>query len=250
MRAILVDDEPHGIRTLKKLLEFNCPEVEIAAVCADAFDAKQKIEECEPDLVFLDIRMPGKSGLDMLADLAEWKFEVIIVTAHNQYILQALHYSAVDYIMKPVDEDKLVEAVQRVKTRISKNQARGNAHALVHNMENADSPEEMRLCLRSHKGLTVLSLDEIVYCEAQRSYTVFHLANQKTILASKPLFDYDRLLEGTSFFRVHKSFLINLQHIKEYIRTGSVLMSNGKTIEVSRRKKDAFLMKVKDVFKV
>src|SRR5882724_1384308 len=118
MRAILVDDEPDGIRTLKKLLELNCPEVEIVATCSNVIDAKQKLEETQPNVVFLDIRMPGKSGLDMLNELSEKNFEVIFVTAHNEYMLQVLQFSAVDYLMKPVDEDRLTEAVQRVKKRL------------------------------------------------------------------------------------------------------------------------------------
>src|SRR5215212_11107406 len=118
MRAILVDDEPDGIRTLKKLLELNCPEVEITATCQSVEAAKQKLVETPPDVLFLDIRMPGKSGIDMLTELAVKNFEVIFVTAHNEYMLQALQFSAADYLMKPVDEDRLIEAVQRVEKRL------------------------------------------------------------------------------------------------------------------------------------
>src|ERR1700730_8930454 len=118
MRAILVDDEPDGIRTLKKLLELNCPEVEIVATCFDTTAAKQKLESIKPDVMFLDIQMPGKSGLDMLAELPVTEFEVIFVTAHDEYMLQALQFSAVDYLMKPVDEDRLGEAGDRVCKRL------------------------------------------------------------------------------------------------------------------------------------
>jgi len=251
MKAILVDDEPDGIRTLKKLLECNCPEVEIVATCFDAVAAKRKLEEIQPDVVFLDIQMPCKSGLDMLAELSRKNFEVIFVTAHDEYMLQALQFSAVDYLMKPVDEDRLVEAVQRVKKRLKQDSATGQTEALLHNINKAGSPLEMRLCLPTQKGFTVVKLEEIVYCEAQRSYTLFRLTNNKNIMISKPLFDYDRLLADTFFLRVHKSFLINLLHVKEYTRGegGTVIMSNGMEIEVSRRKKDLFLEKVKESFK-
>ena len=251
MRAIIVDDEPDGIRTLKKLLELNCPEVEIIATCSDSISARQKLQSIHPDLVFLDIQMPGKSGFDMLSELSERDFEVIFVTAYNQYILQALQFSAVDYLMKPVDEDKLVEAIQRVKKRLKKDKSAENTETLLHNIDKATSPMDMRLCLPTLKGFSILKLEEIVYCEAERSYTIFHLVNNKRITISKPLFVYDGLLEGTSFFRVHKSFLINLLHAKEYIRGdgGVVIMSNGAEIEVSRRKKDQFLAKVKESFK-
>lgn len=251
MKAILVDDEPDGIRTLNKLLQLNCPDVEIVATCTNAFHAQQKVTQLAPDLVFLDIQMPGKNGLDFLKELPERNFEVIIVTAHNDYVLHALQLSAIDYLMKPVDDDKLVEAVQRARKRIDQHKLHEPADTLLFNLSKAGSPSEMRLCLPSLKGFTIVMLQDIIYCEAQRSYTVFHLTNKKSIIVSKPLFDYDRLLENTIFFRVHKSFLINMLHVSEYIRSegGTVLMSNGKSIEVSRRKKDAFLSKVKEVFK-
>src|SRR3954454_4282462 len=217
----------------------------------DAILAKHRFEELHPDLIFLDIQMPGKSGLDLLTELSERNFEVIFVTAHNEYILQALQFSAVDYLMKPVDEDRLVEAVQRVNKRLKKEKADEPRQTLLHNIYQTSSPLEMRLCLPTLKGFTILKLEEILYCEAERSYTVFRLANNKTIVISKPLFDYERLLAGTIFYRIHKSFLINLLHIKEYVRGegGTVVMSNNMEIEVSRRKKEQFLTKVKESFK-
>jgi two-component system, LytTR family, response regulator len=251
MKAILVDDEKDGIRTLRKLLELNCPEVEIAATCLDAVEAKQKLVEIKPDVVFLDVQMPGKSGLDMLAELPEKNFEVIFVTAHSEYMLQALQFSAVDYLMKPVDEDRLIEAIQRMKQRLGQEKGSGQAEVLFHNLNKARSPQEMRLCLPTLKGFTIVKLEEIIYCEAERSYTIFRLIDNKTITISKPLFDYERLLEDTIFLRIHKSFLINLLHVKEYIRGigGTVVMTNGMEIEVSRRKKELFLTKVKEFFK-
>ncbi|HMC85901.1 MAG TPA: LytTR family DNA-binding domain-containing protein [Chitinophagaceae bacterium] len=251
MKAILVDDEPDGIRTLKRMLELNCPEVVIEASCMNAADATKKIEEIQPDLVFLDVRMPGKSGVEMLSEFPSPGFEVIFVTAHNEYILQALQFSAVDYLMKPVDEDRLVEAVKRVSDRLKNKKTEGKTEALLHNITKAGFPAEMRLCLPTQKGFTIVKLEEIIYCEAQRSYTIFRLVSNKSILISKPLFDYDRLLSDTTFLRIHKSFLINLMHVKEYARGegGTVIMTNDMEIEVSRRKKEQFLDKIKEVFK-
>jgi two-component system, LytTR family, response regulator len=225
--------------------------VEIVATCFDAASARQKLEVIQPDILFLDIQMPQKSGLDMLAELSERNFEVIFVTAHDEYMLQALQFSAVDYLMKPVDEDRLVEAVQRVRKRLKHDVVTGQTEALLYNINKVGSPMEMRLCLPTLKGFTIVKLEDIVYCEAQRSYTIFRLSNNKTIMISKPLFDYDRLLAGTVFLRIHKSFLINLLHVKEYMRGegGTVIMSNGMEIEVSRRKKEQFLVKVKEFFK-
>ena len=251
MRAILVDDEPDGIRTLKKMLELHCPEVDIVATCPNAATAEEKIEELRPDAVFLDIQMPGKSGLEMLADLPESNLKVIFVTAHNEYVLQALQFSAVDYLMKPVDEDRLIEAVERVKKRLIDEKDDIQTATFLHNIKKVGSPLEMRLCVPTQKGFTIVKLEEILYCEAQRSYTAFRLVPNKTLIVSKPLFDYERLLTDTSFLRIHKSFLINLLHVKEYERGegGIVIMSNGMEIEVSRRKKDLFLAKIKESFK-
>src|SRR5690349_20233040 len=204
MRAILIDDEPIGIRAVKKMLELNCPEVEVVSTCTDADTGKQRIEELKPDVVFLDIQMPEKSGLDMLGEIDEKNFEIIFVTAHNEYLLQALQFSAVDYLMKPVDEDRLVEAVQRVKKRLSQKRTPGQAEILLHNINKVGFPLEMRLCLPTQKGFTILKLEEIAYCEAQRSYTIFRLTNNKSIIVSKPLFDYDQLLSDTVFLRIHK----------------------------------------------
>jgi two-component system LytT family response regulator len=251
MRAILVDDEPDGIRTLQKMLEIHCPHVTIEATCPNATMAKQQIRDIQPDVVFLDIQMPGQSGLELLTELSTKNFEVIFVTAHNEYMLQALQYSAADYLLKPVDEDRLIEAVQRVEKRLEAGKKEERTEALLHNLSKTGSPSEMRLCLPTLKGFIISKLENIIYCEAERSYTVFHLEGNKTVTVSKPLLDYDNLLQDTSFFRVHKSFLINLLHVKEYQRGegGLVIMSDNAEIEVSRRKKDQFLLKIKEVFK-
>src|SRR6266516_7268532 len=126
VRAIIVDDEPRGLNTLKKLLQDYCPEIKMIAECTDADEAKDKIELMAPQLVFLDISLPGKNSFDLLAELEQINFEIIFVTAYNEYTLQALHYSAVDYLMKPIDEDLLVEAVKRAEKRIALNNINNN----------------------------------------------------------------------------------------------------------------------------
>ncbi len=251
MKAILIDDEPDGIRALKKMLEVHCPQITIDATCSSAQQAKEKITELHPDVIFLDIQMPGKSGLELLTELPSRNFEVIFVTAHNEYMLQALQYSAADYLLKPVDEDRLMEAVERVEKRLQSGKKEERNEALLHNLSKAGNPSEMRLCLPTLKGFIVLKLDEIIYCEAERSYTIFHLEGKKVVTVSRPLIEYEHLLEDTSFLRIHKSFLINMQHVKEYQKGegGLVILSDGTEIEVSRRKKDMFLEKVKEVFK-
>ncbi len=251
MKAIIVDDEPDGIRTLQKMLAVNCPQITVVATCSSADAAQQQIELLKPDVVFLDIQMPGKTGLELLTEISVKDFEVIFVTAYNDYMLQALQYSAADYLLKPVDEDRLTEAVLRVEQRMNAGKKEERTNALLHNLGKTGNPAEMRLCLPTLKGFIVLKLEEIIYCEAERSYTVFHLEGNKTVTVSKPLLEYESLLRDTTFLRIHKSFLINLYHVKEYQRGegGLVIMSNNAEIEVSRRKKEVFLMKVKEVFR-
>lgn len=256
MKAILVDDEPDGIKTLQKMLERHYPSVTIAATCNNAATAKQQIEAVKPDVVFLDIQMPGKSGIEMIGELPEKNFEIIFVTAHNEYMLQALQYSAADYLLKPVDEDRLIDAVQRVEKRLQDGilrqaQEEEKTETLLYNIGKAGQPSEMRLCLPTLKGFIILKLDEIIYCEAERSYTVFHLDGKKPVTVSKPLIEYENILDSANFFRIHKSFLINLKHVKEYQRGegGTVFMSNNAEIEVSRRKKEQFLDKIKEIYK-
>src|SRR6267378_5635848 len=131
MKAIIVDDEPDGISTLNKMLQLHCPQVQVAATCSNALIARQKIDELEPELVFLDIQMPGKSGLEMLTEIPKINFEIIFVTAHNNYTIQAFRYSAVDYLLKPVDEDLLIEAVSKARRKLQSNQVNTNMDVLL-----------------------------------------------------------------------------------------------------------------------
>ncbi|HZE83118.1 MAG TPA: response regulator [Puia sp.] len=251
MRAIIVDDEPDGISLLKRMLALNCKQVEVIATCTNAPEGRQRIEEMHPDLVFLDIQMPGKTGLEMLADMDKIDFEVIFVTAHNNYMLQALQFSAADYLLKPVDEDRLTEAMQRVEKRLGQKGDNNNIDTLLYNLQKAGNPNEMKLCIPTLKGFVVLRLKDIIVCEAEKNYTIIHLHGKKPLIVSRSLLEYERTLEGTTFLRVHKTYLINLQHVSEYHRGegGVAIMSNGAEVEISRRKKELFLSKIKEVFR-
>lgn len=252
INTIIVDDEPRGISTLNKLLQEYCPEVKVIAECADADSAKEKIELLQPQLVFLDISLPGKNSFDMLAELKTIAFEIIFVTAHNQYTLQAFKYSAVDYLMKPIDEDLLVNAVKRAVKRISSNSDTNHISALLHNLQKNQSHKDLKLCIPSVKGFQVVELKHILYCESTGSYTNFHFEDGRHMVSAKPIFEYEELLGEAGFIRIHKSFLINLYHLKEYLRGegGSVILSNNKEIEVSRRRKDILLEKIKVFYKL
>lgn len=251
IKTILVDDEPRGLTSLQKLLELNCAEADVIACCSSAEEAKEKISQLQPQLIFLDIAMPGKTGFDLLKDLGEINFEIIFVTAHNNYMVQAFHFSAVDYLLKPVDDELLVEAVKRAGKRIEEKNSGQQVETFLHNIQQKGGSQKMKLCIPSLKGFQVVEIQDIIYCEASSNYTNFHFSSRATICASKPIHEYEELLEDSSFVRVHKSFVVNLEHVKEYIRGegGSVMLSNGHEIDVSRRKKDLLMTKMKEYYK-
>lgn len=249
--AIIIDDEPRGISSLHKLLQLNCPEVNVTGTCTDTEDARSKIMSLQPALVFLDIAMPGKTGFDLLQELPEINFEIIFVTAHNNYMIQAFHFSAVDYLLKPVEEDLLIQSVKRAARRMENNKTGKQVETLLYNVQQSSSPQKMKLCIPSLKGFQVIDIADIIYCEASSNYTNFQFANRPVICSSKPIHEYETLLEDCNFVRVHKSHLVNLLHIKEYIRGegGTLVMSNDSVVEVSRRKKELLLLKMKQYFK-
>jgi two-component system LytT family response regulator len=250
IKTILVDDEPRGLSSLRKLLELNCPEVRILCECADARSAQDRIGELEPELVFLDIAMPEKNGFDLLNGLSPVPFEVIFVTAHNEYTIQAFKYSAVDYLLKPVEEDLMIEAVKRAGQRIAGKASAQQVETFLYNLHKVQTPAEMKLCIPDMKGFRVIHLADVVYCESDSSYTMFYLLNGTVLTASRSIIEYELLLERSGFCRIHKSFLVNLHHIKEYVRGegGSVILTNDMVIEVSRRKKEVFMARMKELF--
>jgi len=251
LRTVLVDDEPRGINSLQKLLQMNCPDVEIAGSASNVDEAIEKIMMLKPDLVFLDISMPIKNGFDLLKELKEIHFEVIFVTAHNHFMIEAFHFSAIDYLLKPVDDELLADAVKRAKKRILEKTGGKNIETFLYNVQQKQSPQNMKLCIPSLKGFQVVELNDILYAESSGNYTNFHFANKQSICSSKPMHEYEELLSDAGFIRIHKSCLVNLLHVKEYIRGegGSVKLSGGQELEVARRKKDLFLSKMKQFYK-
>jgi two-component system, LytTR family, response regulator len=251
IKTLLVDDEPRGLSALQKLLQYHCPDVDIVALCNSADEAKRAIAEQRPSLVFLDIAMPEKNGFDLLKEIGSPDFEIIFVTAHNDFMLQAFRFSCVDYLLKPVDDDLLVEAVARAAKRIEDKGANNNLETLLYNLQNKEGGQKQKICITSLKGFQVVKISDIIYCEANSNYTNFHFEGRNLICASKAIHEYESLLEDCGFVRIHKSFLVNLEHVKEYHRGegGTVLLSNNAELEVSRRKKDLFMGKMRAFYK-
>ncbi len=251
IKALIIDDEYVSRNVLKKLLDINCPEVEVVAESTNATDGKNEIERLQPQLVFLDISMPGKSGLDMLKEITDIKFNIIFVTAFHEYTIQAIRFSAIDYLLKPVDKNELIQAIERVKAKISSIEDPPPVQAFLHNLQTNQTQQEMQLCVPGIKGFQIIKIKDIIYCEAENTYTTIFLQGNQKLLASRPLIDYELLLQDSSFVRIHKSYLVNIKHLKEYQKGegGVAVMSDGKHLEVSRRKKEHFVNYMKTHFK-
>lgn len=246
IRALLIDDEHHCIETLRYELRMHCPNVEIVDTASSGADGIEKIKAHEPDLIFLDIEMPGMSGFDMLRKLGETDAAVIFVTAYDQYALQAFRFAAADYLLKPVMSEQLREAVEKVGERSREPmESRIQLEALLYNLrEGMRSP---RIALPSGRGLDFVEASEIMYCLAESNYTHIVLDGSKKYTLSKTLKEVEQLLAQLDFFRIHQSYLINFKYLQRYIRDdgGYVVMRDGKNIPIAKRRKEEFLAKMK-----
>jgi two-component system LytT family response regulator len=240
MTAIIVDDEKHCRDVLALLLQRFCPQVQLLASCVDGTEGYQAVEMHHPDLVFLDIEMPGMSGFDMLEACRFTKFDVIFTTAYNEYAIKAIRHNALDYILKPIDKDELVQAVQKAEQeRLTRSSAKVESFVeYLHRQKTGD-----RIALPTLEGLQIINSEEIYYCESDGGYTRFFLTNGKVVLISKTLKEVEDVLETKGFCRVHHGYLINVRYVQRYIRGdgGEVIMENNKNIPVSRNKKQEFL---------
>jgi two-component system LytT family response regulator len=240
MTAIIVDDEKHCRDVLALLLQKYCPQVSLLASCENGKAGVEAITMHRPDIVFLDIEMPGMSGFDMLEACSVTDFELIFTTAYNEYAIKAIRHNALDYILKPVDKDELVQAVERAgKERTARSS--GKVDGLIDYLNKQRTGD--RIALPTLEGLQILQSEDIYYCESDGGYTRFFLNTGKVSLISKTLKEVEDVLESKGFCRIHNSYLINLRYVQKYIRGdgGEVIMVNGANIPVSRNKKQDFL---------
>lgn len=240
MTAILVDDEKNALEMLEWMLQKNCPEVEIIAMCDSPLDGLDKIKALKPDVIFLDIEMPQLNGFDLLERLGKHTSNVIFTTAYNQFAIKAFKVCALDYLLKPVDPEDLKIAIQKVhnqKSKVSTEQL----DMLLSYMK-PEKPRSKRIALTASDHLVFVETDKIIYCESDSNYTIFFLSDGQKIIVSKTLKDVEEILDGSDFFRIHASYLINMKHVTKFTRGdgGYVVMSNNQHITVSRKKKDDF----------
>ena len=240
MTALIVDDEKHCRDVLSLLLNRYCPTVQIIANCASGAEGQTAIERLRPDLVFLDVEMPGMNGFDMLESCRYNGFRVIFITAFNEYAVKAIRHNALDYILKPVDKDELIQAVAKAQQALI-SQAPTQVEQLLGYLQNQRAGG--RIALPTLEGLQIIHSEDIYYCESDGGYTRFMLKNGQIILISKTLKEVEDVLETKGFCRVHHSYLINLRYVQRYIRGdgGEVVMANNKALPVSRNKKQEFL---------
>lgn len=245
IQAIIIDDEKKCISLLEKMLKKQFPDIQIAAVTSQPEDGIKLIRQLEPDLVFIDIEMPRKNGFEVLEATKDIAYDIIFTTAYNQYAINAIRFSALDYLLKPIDETELTQAVQRFKAKHQSDSRQQQIDLLFSNLRNFTQPYN-KLSVATTEGVIFINIPDILFCEATGSYTTLHLKSNDKLVTSKTLKDFEELLEAHSFYRTHHSYIINLNEIKRYIKGdgGSVLMSNAAELPVSKRKKDEFLKKL------
>jgi len=243
MQTLIIDDEKHCRDSLAILLAKHCPEVAVLGQCSSGEEGLRAIAQYEPDLVFLDISMPGMTGFEMLEQCEGHSFEVIFTTAYDEYAIQAIRHSALDYLLKPVDKTELLQAIARAKSsRATPAPAPVRIERLLELLDTRKETE--RVAVPTLDGLLIVNTRDILYCESENNYTRLFMVDGKNIFVSKTLKKVEAMLQGDrDFFRSHNSFLINLKYIHRYLRGegGEVIMSNGKSLPISRLKKQEFL---------
>ncbi len=242
--AIIIDDEPYSCESLVSLLERYCPEIKILDICYSGADALKTISEQTPILIFLDIEMPHMSGFEMLQKLSVVNFSIIFTTSYDQYAIKAFKFSALDYLLKPVDSDELQAAVQKVIHK-SNDTVPQQIEMLLHKLTHPTIPVN-KIAIPTMEGLRMISVNSIVSCASSSNYTIFSLSTKEKITASKTLKEIEELLEDFAFMRVHHSFIVNINEVDKYVRGdgGYLIMSDSSSIDVSRSRKELLLKKL------
>lgn len=242
MTAILIDDEKNSRESLRKKIETHCPQINVVAECSNGKEGLSAINKHDPAIVFLDIEMPQMNGFTMLQQLSERDFDLIFTTAYNQYAINAIRYSALDYLVKPVDVGELKNAVEKVRQKTNPSVNNQQLAILANYLSKQKQiPEKIAVAISS--GLEIIDISDIIYLEATGNYTNIYMTEGKHLLSSKTLKEFEDILPPSLFFRIHNGSLVNASFIKKYNRGdgGQVLLSNGVILDVARRRKDELL---------
>jgi two-component system LytT family response regulator len=242
IEAVIIDDEEDGREALRLALARYCPEVSIKGVYGIPEEGIEGIKRQKPQLVFIDVQMPGMSGFDVLQKVSPVSFEVIFVSAYDRYAVKAIKFSALDYLLKPVAIDDLTQAVRRAGERLARKGSNYHIQSVLHNVQFSSTPVQ-RLAVPSFEGIDFFDTKDIVFCKADGSYTTVVLAGGQHKVVSRNLKDFENLLSDSGFCRVHHSYLVNLLHVQRYIKGegGYVVLTGDHHVDISRRKKEEFL---------
>lgn len=242
IRCILIDDEKNALEMMEWLLKTYCPGVEIVAQCNSAEQGIEAIHAYKPDVIFLDIEMPRMNGFDMLEQFDKLFFDVVFCTAYDQFAIKAFKYSALNYLLKPVDPDDLKATIARIEERKSI-PTKEQFELLMQHIHQPVKTTPQRIALTTGDGMIFVPTTDIIYCEAESNYTKVVLQGGKKIVVSKVLKDIDEALSGPDFCRVHSSFLINVNRIKKYVRGdgGYLVMDDDTNISISRNRRQEFM---------
>ncbi|HMR82581.1 MAG TPA: LytTR family DNA-binding domain-containing protein [Niabella sp.] len=241
-KTLIVEDEIMSLEFLKTLVSEFCPELQVTGTASNVEDAVRLIDEQAPDIVFMDIEMQTGTGFDVLQKVSKRSFHVIFTTAFDHYAIKAIKFSAIDYLLKPINLDELQEAVIKAIRSLEQKQQEKKIELLIKNLERSGK-EGFSISLATSDGIEYIRLSQIIHLEANGPYTTFFIKNQKKIMVSKNLKEYELLLCDHDFFRIHNSYIINLNEINRMIKTdgGYVIMSDESMIAISPRKKDEFV---------
>lgn len=249
IKALIIDDEEHCIEVLEKLLAANEGNlVEVSGRAKTVRDGIESIARLEPDLVFLDMQIGEKTGFDLLRALPEINFEIIFTTAFEKFALQAIKFSALDYLLKPIDGDELNTAIMKLLNKKSKIKTADKIDLLLQNTQKSDELFK-KIIVPTFSGFEFMDIRDIIRCESESNYTTIYVKDKQKIVVSKTLKDFEEMLRDYHFFRVHNSHLINLDYIRRYRKGkgGSVILMDGTEIDVSTRRKDDFLKKLAEL---
>jgi two-component system LytT family response regulator len=240
MTCVIIDDEDNNIENLSILLKKHCPEVKIIGTAGNAGQGKELILSSHPELVFLDIQMPVTNGFGLLSSLNSYPFEIIFVTAYDKYALQAIKFSALDYLLKPIDTVELINAVEKAFLKRQQKTENLSLENLVRMIGKKENKSNHRIALQSLKETRYIEPKKIIRCTSLNNYTTFYLDDGETFITSRPIFEYEEILAEYGFFRSHQSHLVNLTYIKSIVKEdgGYILLKDSTQVPLSRNKRE------------
>ncbi len=242
MNILIIDDEARTRNSIANILKHSGQKIETVAEAENVETGLAAIEKYNPDIILLDINMPDGTGFDLLRKTDNTRFKVIFITAYEEFAVKAFEFSAIDYILKPVDPQKLFNAIDKARRVVEQENMSLKLNALFANLENS-ADDNKKLVLKTAENIYIVNTRDILRCESDAGYTEFYMVDGKKILVSKNLKDFDEMFDGYGFYRIHQSHLINLQYIDHYSKTegGAVIMKDNSELPVARRKKESFL---------